>query len=58
MILGQWTPLVYDFQRILGVDLLDAWRARSWEWFEPLVSGLLSTPDSMLRFSLQPSKEG
>jgi hypothetical protein len=49
---------MFDFQRIFGVDLLDAWRTRSWEWFEPLVSGLLGTPDSLLRSALQPSKEG
>ncbi|MDQ0894423.1 hypothetical protein [Agromyces ramosus] len=33
---------------MLGIDLEDVWRAKSWRWFATRVRGLLSDPDSLL----------
>lgn len=57
--MGLWPLLVVDFQVILHVDLVTAWRKdrRPFAWFHYQVQGLLNNPASTLRRRLVPEPE-
>ncbi|WP_350347263.1 hypothetical protein ABIQ69_11540 [Agromyces sp. G08B096] len=46
----QWALVEFSFHQILGVDLEDVWRRKSWRWFETRVRGLLSIDSPLARF--------
>jgi hypothetical protein len=58
IILGQWPALVFDFQRLLHVNLPDVWCSGTWAWFEACTDGLLASAESMLRDRLVKAREG
>lgn len=46
---GQWTAVLYDFQRLLGVNLEATFNTATWSWFDRMLGGVLSEPTSLLR---------
>ena len=53
-IAGEWTALLYDFQRLLSVDVAAVMDTATWAWFSQMTEGVLAEPTSLLRRRLMP----
>jgi len=55
-VLEAWELLEFSFHSILGVDLEEVWRSKSWRWFTVRVHGLLSTDTPLARHFISESE--